>query len=375
MQSTSVTDITQPCRHQFTLGSSLGTQFTAASQSAPGSLPFYSPGKLNGLYLMRQFADVFDSLRQNAQLCDGPLGCTVFTPSFNEFTVDATPIDDSPMGSVANKYVNAIGISDDDPDRFSIFVDGYGAGRSRTLEPSVDDKGRQWAIYSSCVRVARLIAHESIWHIHEHHSSDSASNCGVSGEICCEVAPDQLFAPVYSLESHSIGWNAEGQVDTAWNASDTLHSNSRHERDMLVHGEAGSAAKWWEVCVPYLHQGIQTDFCTDDRTLKERDHPWPIRGPFYIWRNTTEQGSLPPSRPLFRCTDPQGGSHFVATDRCGEGHTPDLLLGFISAAQDSTTARPLRKCVRRSAPRLSYTTVDGPCLRPTDVGEVLGFVV
>ena len=100
---------------------------------------------------MRQFADVFDSLRQNAQLCDGPLGCTVFTPSFNEFTVDATPIGDSPMGSVANKYVKAIGISDDDPDRFSIFVDGYGAGRSRTLEPSVDDKGRQWAIYSSCV--------------------------------------------------------------------------------------------------------------------------------------------------------------------------------------------------------------------------------
>ena len=272
-----------------------------------------------------------------------------------------------------------MGINDDDPDRFSIFVDGYGADRSRTLEPSVDDKGRQWAIYSSCVRVARLIAHQSIWNIHEERSSDSASNCGVSGEMCCEFAPDQLFAPVYSLESHLIGWNVKGQVDTAWNASDILLSNSRQERDVLVHADrqqSSATTKWWEVCVPYLRQGVQTDFCTDDQTLKERDHPWPIRGPFYIWRNTTEQGILPPSRPLFRCRDPQHGSHFVATDRCGE-HLSGLLLGFISATQDSTTARPLRQCVRDSASgrQLMYTTVDGPCLRSTDVAEVLGFVV
>lgn len=176
---------------------------------------------------MRQFADVFAHVKD---WMSDPLGVTIFAPSFNEFVTSRKPIAARVFNNV-NKYIKAVGMSDSDPDRFSLFVDGYGAHRGRTLEPSLEDGGRYWDLFSSCARVTRFIAHPSTWTLPR---ARAEANCEVSGEPCCDFAPDQLFSPVWSIERHPSDWVPVHLADTNWTAADTILTNERSELDSYL---------------------------------------------------------------------------------------------------------------------------------------------
>lgn len=114
--------------------------------------------------------------------------------------------------------------------------------------------------------------------------------------------------------------------------------------------------------------------------LAEHDHPWPIRGPFFVWSNTSAIRFAVAAVPLYRCKGnfPGTASHFVSTHTNCEGiGTMEKLLGFMSARRDSAAPRVLRRCGQSTSDSetLFYTVVDGPCLRVGDIVQELGYVV
>ena len=68
-------------------------------------------------------------------------------------------------------------------------MDGWGLDRSRSLEPSLHDRGATYALIASCLRVLFLAT-----------SADySARTCSVPNELCCVQQPNQNFARFWSL--------------------------------------------------------------------------------------------------------------------------------------------------------------------------------
>jgi hypothetical protein len=59
---------------------------------------------------------------------------------------------------VTNPVFAAAGARYNDPDRHTIWLDGFTSERSRTIEPSVQDGGRYYELFASCMRVYRLQA-------------------------------------------------------------------------------------------------------------------------------------------------------------------------------------------------------------------------
>lgn len=71
-----------PCNHEKTTNSPLGDAWTVSTQTAWSNLPFASSGKLGGLFMRKQFEDVFKDPEPFTHL---------FLPSFNEFTIAPVP--------------------------------------------------------------------------------------------------------------------------------------------------------------------------------------------------------------------------------------------------------------------------------------------
>ena len=116
-----------------------------------------------------------------------------------------------------------------DSERSGLWVDLYGDGITRDLEPTVEDGGALWSIFLSCMRVLRT------------PGGCTATDAG--SEPCCDAAaPSSSWVPVWSL--------------TNTGAKDYLLTVDKNERDSLVKGGG-----WTEICSPFGGGGA---FCSYD---------------------------------------------------------------------------------------------------------------
>ena len=139
-----------PCLDPVINDTALGSVLVVNSNNALDSLPFGASGKRAGLTLKAEFATAFE------QAVD-----YIFLPSWNEYVVtwQRMPWD------ISSPYLDAIGLKLNDTFRNSIFVDGWGEAKSRTLEPSKQDNGLYLEVLSSCIRVARLAEAGVDWRV------------------------------------------------------------------------------------------------------------------------------------------------------------------------------------------------------------------
>jgi len=277
-----------------------------------------APGKLNGLYMKKQFQDVFANPLDN-----------IFLPSWNEFNIG--PMEFT-QWDISDPYFHSMG-AEGDPEGYAFFLDGYGAYRSRTIEPSVQDNGRYYKLLQSCLRVARVLR---IW---------EGANC-TSTEECCQYEQDEYFTNVWSVSMK--------------NGSDTLLSTDKQEVANLT-----SSGNWIEMCNPWTGT---TDFCDNPNA------PWNpvnnydvIRGPFLLHTN-----QFPNTTSLYRCKSNNNGHLFSTRQDCEGLGTVQSTLGYISTKKSSLTPRSLHRC---HSGTMYYHTVDGPCKTGDKDEGILGFVV
>lgn len=354
------------CNHLMTINAPMGNQYTVAASLAPASLPFWSPGRLKGLWMRKQFEDVFVAQAGPVAPAFNQTPDVIFTPSFNEFVIMPQNLSTA-LPMIANQYIQAMGANSSDPLRRTLLVDGYGAGRSRTLEPSTLDNGDYLNIYASCIRVSRLLAHPAVRQLFPAEDGPKSSSpaedssslptllaakrCPVSNESCCATRPDQDWLSVWSFQSPA-------NADTPQQASATVITGN-----ITLVAELRASSQWREICTPF--QG-QTDFCTNSTILGLATDMSAIRGPFLLWR--TGAGAPDPigGIPLYQC----GGN--LQTTSCSLDQSGEQL-GYMGRGPTGTTPRALRRC-QVGTSGLIFHTVGGPCVNATDTG-ILGFVL
>jgi len=269
--------------------------------------------------MKKQFEDVF------AQPLDN-----IFMPSWNEFNIGPVHFE---QWNINDPYFHSMG-AEGDPEGFCFFLDGFGAHRSRTIEPTVQDNGRYYNLLQSCLRVARVLR---IW--------EGVATCNIATEECCRYELDEYFTNVWSVALK--------------NGSDTLLSIDKQEVANLT-----SSGDWMEICNPWTGT---IDFCDNpDAPWNPADNYDVIRGPFLLHTN-----QLPNTTPLYRCKSNNG--HLFSTHQDCEGlGTLQLTLGYISTKKSSLTPRSLHRC---HSAKMYYDTVDGPCKSGDLDTGILGFVV
>jgi hypothetical protein len=271
----------------------------------------------------------------------------IFAPSWNEFGSRAYSLPS--LVGADNPAFYASGAAADDPDRFVLFEDGFGSQRSRSIEPSVEDGGRFYEAFASCVRVYRLQAALGI--------VSNGLGCDVAGEECCTLRDDENFVHAWSLDKSDGGA-----------PSDSLLTSDAAELRTLV----GSG--WTQICVPTIFGRGPTATCVDP-TLPFSGTAGidaASRGPLVLLANSS--GGVAGTAPLTRCVEDVTGLHAIAnrTD-CAplEGFHADALLGFGGAARSSLFAREVHRCRAQAPPRRWYSTVNVPCLSGDDDDGVL----
>jgi hypothetical protein len=342
-----------PCGHLKTPASPVGSSWTVSTGLPINSVPFGAV-RFNGLLTKKQWWDV---------LADPEPTDLIFAPSWNEFGSRAYPL--RAKTNATNPAFYAVGAAPDDADRYVLFEDGYGVQRSRSIEPSVEDGGRFYAVFASCVRVYRVQAALGI--------VGNGMGCSVAGEECCTLAADEHFAHVWSLDRppSASETTAAGAPAAATTVADSLLTADARELGAL------EASGWIPLCVPTVFGRGPTATCVDpnlpfDASAAGIDKA--SRGPFVLFSNTSF--SLPDTVPLVRCTQLQSsGLHAItnATDGCAlisPSFSFDGVLGFGRPTPDSLFARPVRRCHRTAAPPRWYTAVNNPCL-DGDVDEGL----
>jgi hypothetical protein len=379
--ATTSVDMNSTCNHPMTIGAVMGNQYSVSASLAPASLPFWSPGKLAGLWMRKQFEDVFRAYANaaapqeeaelwpwrmsegaangNAQAAWDPAfgrrPDVIFAPSFNEFVILPQNLT-AAVDYATNTYLQAAGAAFDDPQRRTLLVDGYGADRSRTLEPSTADGGAYLELFASCVRVARLLAHVGAHDDGLHRRSSAGlfstllatGQCAVVNETCCQAPAAQDLVSVWSFQSPA---SAGGPAEVG---------ASRLTADRTQVARLRKDDRWREICTPWSGS---TDFCTNRTIAEQPADTTALRGPFLLWR---QADGVKGSRPVCQGTD--GALHIAAT--CGKGE----LLGYLAPTPSSAAPRAVRKCAARET-RVPFHTVDGPCVEAVDAGEVLGFAV
>ena len=325
------------CAQKHTTHGPLGPRGTALSvspsyQLSYASLPWRASGKLGGATLKAQFATAF-ALRDQLDF--------IFIGTFNEHIAQpqANPY------VIANPHALSLGLGDSaaggraDSGAEQLWVDMYGDGITRDVEPSVSDRGAMWHLLTSCLRV--LAAAEDC---------SGAANGAMAAEACCdtEVAAQRWLA-VWALSRRS--------TDPA--LADWLVTVDAAERASLV--QSGS---WEEVCTPF---GGASAFCDGNAST----HPTAdyTRGPFLL-HAAPQVPPAAPSLAVFRC---YGQRHFVAADPTCYGRVRrERQLGFTSSVRDSNTPRSLRSCVTASG--AMYHSLDALCGAADDELGHLGYV-
>ena len=326
-----------PCAQRHTTNAALGPRGTALTvgpsyQLSYSSLPWRASGKLGGETLKAQFRAAF-ALRDQLDF--------LFIGTFNEHI--AQPQKNPYFATDAHAL--ALGLGDSgaggapDADASQTWVDMYGDGVTRDLEPSMSDQGAAWALLSSCLRVLSTGA-----------GCSAADN---SEEACCSSAnPAQRWRNVWSL---ALGGNP---------SKDLLLTVDAHELAMLTKEGGG----WEEVCTPH---GGASAFCGGAASAQpEADYP---RGPFLL-HAVAQVVPAAPSKAVHRCVS-AGGRHFVAGDSAcyGRGKS-ESVLGFASSARNSNTPRSLRSCAAVAADGAMYHSLDTRCAAGDEELGHLGFV-
>eukprot|EP00937_MAST-01D_sp_MAST-1D-sp2_P006155 g6155.t1 len=215
-----------PCAQKMTRNARLGPRGTALTvgpsyQLSYASLPWRAAGKLGGATLAAQFRTAF---ARRAELD------TLLIGTFNEHVAQPQP---NPFAPAYARAVS-LGLGDTGPngtagaDAAQLWVDMWGDGAARDLEPTVSDAGAAWRLLSSCLRVLAAAA----------ECDDGSAAAG--GEECCDtLAPQRRWRAVWVL---------------ALGARDLLATVDAAERTALLGGGGG----WREVCTPF---GGAAAFC------------------------------------------------------------------------------------------------------------------
>ena len=295
----------QGCNQNFTAGSPIGSALavSASYQLDYASVPFGASGTRNGLTLKVMFDRAF-ALRPDYLLING----------WNEFV--AQPQNPQPRDPAAL----SLGLEADRSggiDGTSLWVDDFGAGFSRDIEPTLEKGSKLYDVMSSCLRVYRA----------------RSTSCDNSNESCCQRGPQDLI-PVYSLKTVSGNY--------------TLTTSSAEVRSFQAKGfrEICSRSSW------------STSFC------QKADEPELDASPFYT-------SGLPLEKYLYRCRI-DVRSFFSDDPRC-EGYVTEAGLGYISSRPTSEFPRALLRCFNPITLRHSHS-LRGFCPAPTRLGKMIGYV-
>ncbi len=279
----------KPCRQHLTTGSKIGEHGTSLTvgpsyQLSYSSLPFRASGKLGGLTLKKQFERAFE---ENAK---GTLDY-LQVGTFNEHVAQPQH---NPYFSAQNRtWVHSEGLGADTSGT-SLWVDMYGDGVTRDLEPTKEDGGRLWSLFESCMRIFHT----------------GAAACTNHSEPCCLLdAPETSWVNVWSLTNG----NGEGVGPST---ADHLLTVDENERETLV------SEGWAEVCSP---QGGATAFCKFKTGMAPTARAY-ATGPFVAYAGDSSRGvradasneaagyigeASEKRSPLHRCIA-HGGSHFIS---------------------------------------------------------------
>jgi hypothetical protein len=306
-----------PCGQGSTTNAKLGDG-TAVSvnpsyQLGYSSLPLDAAGKLDGLTLKRQFST---AIRSGAQW--------VFMSAWNEWCAQdqSNPWHDQHGSNTS--FSQGLPYATD-PDRFKIFVDTFGTGISRDLEPSVAHGTQLLDIVASCVRVMRL---QRLLNTSLADPSDVLP-CTVAGEECCTYRPEaEAWLPAWSLRRAS--------------PPDVLvTTNSSQVKSLLSHS---GGSNYTEMCAAF---GVPTPFCVDGGFALTTAA---LQGPFQLRQcaqQRSPQASVQPGS-LFTC-DTAGRGHAITLDgtcRDVEGIVGSAsVVGCVDPSRTSTTPRALFRCL------------------------------
>ena len=331
--STTVQSMTE-CNQLLTTNSPLGTAMAVSPsyQSGYASAPFQSPTSLGGYTFKIQFATGLKQMPEN-----------FFLSSYNEFITG--PRQDAFGGRDKHPYVTSVGL-EWDPDRYSGWVDTYGAFRSRNIEPTEEYGDLFYDILSSCFRVVAL------------NAAANKTGCNVQGEDCCNISTSQLYKPIWSLSTVN---------STPENKIDYLLTDNKSERDQKTEPSGG----YREICT--ATGAKSTTFCYDGSLSTTIDA---ARGPFILF---SESASDENRLPLYRCVV-GASSHFFSNDKECEGTgSMESLLGWTASHRNSETARSLHRCQvndsKTSNHTYYYPLLDNGCPQGVAEDKVMGYVV
>jgi hypothetical protein len=366
----------KPCAQKLTTNSAIGKHGTSLTvgpsyQLSYSSLPFRAAGKLGGLTLKKSFERAFaeNAKGQLDYLMVGTFNEHIAQPQHNPYSAEqawtkrmggvyepeqhhaplragglalSQHVSQAQLHPYSGKqdWVKSMGV-EDDPMAGKLWVDMFGDGLTRDLEPTVQDGGRMWDLFSSCMRVF----------------NSGAARCSTSNsnEQCCmfgKLDPYSEWNGVYSL--HLGG------------TEDQLLTTDAAERASLKKGG------WTEVCSA---AGGAAQFCfwKDDINALAPTAADYTGGPFLL--HGLPLPASHPTQAVYRCLSNET-RHFISSDSACRGlGKAENVLGYTSLQRDSDTPRSLRLCRTTSSQywpngRLYYS-LDAKC---SQVVEHLGFV-
>ena len=317
------------CHQMLTYNSSMGSAIAVSPAYQVGSFasaPFGSPSKLGGLTFKLQFATALRRMPNN-----------YFVSSFNEFITG--PLRNAWGGPDKLPWAMSVGL-EWDPDRYSGWVDTFGAYRSRDIEPTEDYGDLFYDIMSSCFRVSAL------------NAASNKAGCNVEGEECCDIDKSRQYKPIWSLRTLN---------STPENETDFLFTENESEKDRLT----GPSGNYQDICAA-LGRDVDT-FCYNGNLAQSIDT---ARGPFLMFSISGENRV-----PLYRCA---GAVHFFSTQQdCESLGKMEYQLGWISSLRNSETARSLRRCQSTEATSKHtyfFPIMDNTCPEGTSE-KLMGYVV
>lgn len=273
--------------------------------------------------LKQQFATVFANQKTLDYLMVGTFNEHIAQPQKN-------PYSQSVPSAIA------MGL-ETDPQRSVVWVDLYGDGITRDLEPTVEDGGSMWSLFLSCSRVLQR--------------GEGCTATSVN-ETCCDfTAPESSWTPVYSLSLK----NTTFLLTPSLNEAQTLARQG-----------------WTEYCPPFGH-GLA--FCTPTPGKAVTSAEYAL-SPFLIL-SQPQQPVESTHREIVRCivgptSNPQ--HVFTASSDCLGLGKSEGTLGYVATTRSSEAPRSLRQCVdqSRASYPVYYTSLDAPCA--THQVEYLGYV-
>jgi hypothetical protein len=343
------TSTASSCPHAVVMNPSTARSRPHAAFFRHRQIPFAAPGKLGTLHLKYQFSDVF----ADPSSADG----SVFLPSFNEYQIGAHP-----SWFPQPNYLSPMGL-ERDAHRNVIFIDGFGAHRSRTIEPTVDDGGRTMSVLASCFRVMALVRRLGVAAVGSASGNGTGplAFCGVQGEPCCGRDDDEYMSSVWSF--------------TRQDMSATRLTANRTEAGLL----RAAASEWREQCNPFT-AWPDGDFCGNyssvwgsrdaESTKSFVGNYASARGPFMLW--TLPQPSAEPVVGVRACVD-----GFFGESCNGHGDVSETL-GHASRTPSTRMPRRLRRCRRIAVAgdnALWYHTLDAECVAEDTEDVVVGYVL